>query len=758
MLRLFTFGGCYLTSDGARIESVSAYRKGLALLAAVASAGTRGLTRDAAIALFWPESDEERGRTSLRQLLHALRTQTSTPELLLPSPELRLNPACISSDVADFRSALDNNRPADAAQLYAGPFLDGFYLKGADEFERWVSSERQSCAHAYARALEQLAVSADERGDTQAAVNWWRRLVDAEPLSARAAIGLMRALDGAGERAAAIQHARVYELLVRQELNEVPDGAVGELAERLKGEGVRVGVRVNDNRNRNENGDDNGNGEGNGNGNGKGKGKRWTYAVPLLLLGLVIAGFAVSTLTRASEQTTASLVVLPLANTSGRSDDQAISDGITEDLISRLGTVPNMRVVARTSSFAFKNKSVDVREIARSLSVANVLEGGVQREGSRIKVNVQLVDATNATVLWSEQYDREVADLFAVQEEITQSIVSALRVQLSGRSVLPAQPVRDFEAYELYMRGRQIFSTRTDYQAIRQAQQYFQRAVQRDSLLAQAYAGLSDVHARLAIFAYEPARPSYARAKAAAARALALDSTLAEAYVALGHVYCIADFDWQNSDRAFRKALALNPGYTFARTTYAVCLSSRRRFAEAEAVLNEARKYDPLSSAISNMAGRIYVNWRKPEQAIAQLRQTLELNPQMDLSWQQLGHAYLLKGQWQEAISALSEAARLSGARDSLHLAYAYGVSGRRAEARRILQRVLAQPQHDKLAFHLALAFTGVGEYDEAFAWLERGIEERGSFMLGVYVEPGFDPLRKDARWKPLVQRMRIPN
>src|SRR5215207_127548 len=234
MLRLHTFGGCLLTRDGARVDALSGQRRALALLAVLAAAGERGVSRDTLLGHLWPESDDEHARTSLKQLVRSLRSRLHAADVLLGSAELRLNPELVSADVAEFRAALTRGDHEAAATLYAGPFLDGFFLKGADAFERWVATERAALAYDFARILEALAERASANGDERAAVESWRRLAAADPLNARAAVGLMRALDVAGERAGALQHARVYEQLVREELDAAPEPAVTALVERLR--------------------------------------------------------------------------------------------------------------------------------------------------------------------------------------------------------------------------------------------------------------------------------------------------------------------------------------------------------------------------------------------------------------------------------------------------------------------------------------------------------------------------------------------
>jgi TolB-like protein/DNA-binding SARP family transcriptional activator len=531
MLRLITLGACFLERDGARLEAASAHRKGLALLALLAASGERGVSRDTAMALLWPDSKEARARTSLRQLVHSLRTQLNAPDLLLASPELRLDPGAITSDVVAFRAALDAGAAAAAMSHYGGPFLDGFHLRGGDELERWVATERAALAQAAARALEQLAVAADDTGDTAGAVRWWRQLAEAEPLSTRAALGLMRALDASGERAAALQHARVHELMVAEELGGAPDPSVSALAAELRAAPAErpqpvpaaavtraaatpaattpaaAATPATDHR------------------SALRMRRRVRFVLPLaaglvMAAGIVAGGVMLAGGRHAAPATDPSVAVLPLANTSGSAADDAISDGLTDNLITALAGVPGVRVIARTSAFAFRNSGTDLRVIADSLGVAHVLEGGVQRAGGRIKVNVQLVRAADVTVLWAATYDRELRDFFAVQDEITAAIVAALSGRLAAQGEPTPRRVPDIQAYELYLRGRHIFTASTDRNAIALAEGYFTEALEHDPLLAEAYAGLSDIHTRRAVFGFAPARESYARAEAAALRAL----------------------------------------------------------------------------------------------------------------------------------------------------------------------------------------------------------------------------------------------
>ena len=715
VLRLHTFGGCHLERDGARLDALSGQRKALGLLAVLAAAGARGVSRDALLVYLWPESDEERGRTSLKQLVHSLRQQLHAPEMLLTSGELRLNPDVVTSDVAAFREAVARGDQAGAVELYAGPFLDGFYVREAGDFERWAAAERSQLANDHARALEALAARSVAEGDARTAVNWWRRLASVEPLSARAAIGLMRALDATGERSAALQHAHVYQRLVEEEVGGPPDPSVAELVARLKHAPPAA-----------------------------------ASAVPPVSSHSRNAGSS-----REPAVVSASVAVLPFANTSGDPADEPFTDGLTEELIGAISRLPGITVTGRTSTFALKGRGVDVRALAGTLGVTTLLEGSVRRAGGRLKVATQLVSAEDHRVLWAESYDRAAGDIFAVQEEIARATAEALRVKLGAGGGRLARPATDLVAYELYLKGRHILNTRSGEERLLQAVRYFEQAAERAPAYAPAYAGLSDAYAYLAVFGYHRAHDAFPKSMAAARKALALDDTLTEAHASLAHALCVYDFEWAAAERAFGRAIALDPGYTFARLALAICLQDQGRFAEAVEQLETARAADPLAPHISAVLGRVYVNARQPDRAIPALREALELGPELDLVHQQLGHAYLQQGMGAEAITSFGRAAELSGVRDSAHLAYAYAVTGARSDAERIVQALLDPAQHrDVLPFHLAMAYAGLGDVDAAFRWLERGYDERASFMDGVRVTPAFDALHPDPRWGRLLSRM----
>jgi serine/threonine protein kinase/Tfp pilus assembly protein PilF len=451
-----------------------------------------------------------------------------------------------------------------------------------------------------------------------------------------------------------------------------------------------------------------------------------------------------------------SIAVLPFVSTSGNADDEPFTDGLTDDLIAALGRVPALTVRPRTSSFALKGTKLAVRTIADTLRVNYVVEGTVRRDQERLKVASQLVDARDDRVVWSASYDRDRHDLFAVQEQIARAIATALSVRLTGSDVptrLAPQPTEDFEAYQLYLKGQYFVTTRRRAE-LHRAVQYFVEATLRDPGFARAYAGLSSAYASLGIFGFERPRDVSPKARAAAERALALDPNLGEAHAALAHELMTYEWNWKASEESFKTAIALDPKYPQARISYAAFLWGRGRGEEALAQLRVMRELDPLSPT-GLMSGRVYVSSRRPDEAIHDLQETLELNPRSDLALQLLGHAYLQKKMNDEAIDAFRRAAALSGVRDSAHLAYGYAVTGHRADGKRLIESLVASDRSRYLPpFHIALAYAGLGDKDAAFRWLERAYDEHASFMDGLNVTPGFEVLRSDPRFAALLERM----
>ena len=447
-----------------------------------------------------------------------------------------------------------------------------------------------------------------------------------------------------------------------------------------------------------------------------------------------------------------SVAVLPMVNTTGDPENEHFSDGLTDELIGVFSKVDGITVTGRTSTFALKGKGLSVRAITELLHVQHVLEGSVRRAGDRLKVRVQLVNA-DGSVIWSESYDRRLEDVFAVQEEIAQAVVRSLEVKLvATRGPLVRPATKDLMAYDLFLKGRYVRRGMAPDQ-MRLAIQYFEQAVARDPSYARAYAWLSDTHWLQIVLASRPTSEQVPLAREYAAAALALDSSLAEGYWAMAQLLFGFDWDGGAAERAFKRAILLDPGFEEARHLYAIFLIHWNRMEEAEAELTRTLEIDPLLAAAHHTFGRLHLSMRRPDQAITHLREALTLEPMFSLAHSQIGHAYLQKGMPAEAITEFEAGARIGSPSDKAHLAYGYAMAGRREDAMAILVN-LVSPGHHPPAFQLALAYVGLGDHDEAFRWLEQAREEHDPWLTTVNIDRAFDPLRADLRFGDIVRSM----
>ena len=455
-----------------------------------------------------------------------------------------------------------------------------------------------------------------------------------------------------------------------------------------------------------------------------------------------------------------SVAVLPFANRSPSPDDEYFADGMTDELINALAKVPGLHVVSRTSCFAFKGRSEDAREIGRRLQVATVLEGSIRRAGPRLRVATQLINVADGFLLWSESFDREAEDVFAIQDEIARAISSALR----GRLLDPRaearvrRPTEDLEAYQLYLKGRQSWNRRTE-QDLQDAMRAFEQALARDPAFALAHAGMADTWALLGFYSAVPPGDAYPRAKQAARQALDIDPALAEAYPAFAYSAMYYDWDWVEAEQAFRRAIELHPGYANAHQWYGNFLSVMGRAEEAIATFERALALDPLSALKYAALGWGCYFARRYQRGEEECRRGVELEPTSVVAhgWMMLNLLGL--GRDEEAVAAAEETARLSGyGVSSLGLlGYAYGAAGRRADARSVLERLITISatryisQYDVALIHLAL-----GHQDAAMEWLQRGHAERDHQMVFLKVDPRLDALRERTDFGRLLERMRF--
>jgi TolB-like protein/DNA-binding SARP family transcriptional activator len=497
------------------------------------------------------------------------------------------------------------------------------------------------------------------------------------------------------------------------------------------------------------------------------RGRRW------LILGFSVVVFAAivslayfATRMRAKDASRAkirSLAVLPLQNLSGDPSQDYVADGMTEELIGRLSRIHGLRVISRTSTMHFKNTQLAVPEIARMLAVDAIVEGSLVQEGHQIRIHAQLIRAATDEHIWAGEYQREYQSILEVQEEVARNIVEQIQLNLTpeDRARLASEPPVDPEAYESYLKGRYYFNQRTE-DALHKSIASFQQAIASDPGYAPAYSGLAEAYAMLGFRGGLPSKDALSGAKKAASKAIELDDALAEPHASLAFIAETYEWDWPAAEREYKQALELNPGYAQAHNWYGGYLTYTGRFNEGVAEAMRARELDPLSLPLNNaLAGRLLVAGRYDE-ALRQVQTTLELDEHFAPAHQTLGWVYLRGGKQDDAIREFQNALELAGAADTdiqLDLGFAYAVSGRTAEARRILANLQQLHQQGIVpAASLATLYGALGESNEAFVWLEKAYQERDPQLTYLKAGRRFEPLHGDPRFRQFVRRVGLPD
>jgi TolB-like protein/DNA-binding winged helix-turn-helix (wHTH) protein len=451
--------------------------------------------------------------------------------------------------------------------------------------------------------------------------------------------------------------------------------------------------------------------------------------------------------------TITSLAVLPLANLSGDPAQDYLADGLTEALIADLSQIRALRVISRTSVMQYKGATKPMPQIARELHVDGVVEGSVVRDGDRVRITAQLIHAASDTHVWAETYDRDLRDILKLQRELAREVSRRIRV-----AVQPAEDQRlalsatvDPKAHELYLRGRFFWNRRTRDDLLK-AVDYFQQATALDPSYSLAYAGLADAEIELVGFGNVLAAEGIPKAKAAAAKAIELDGSLAEPHTALAYAYAV-DWDWTAADKEFQRGLALNPGYVIGLYQYGFFLSLIGRQDEAIRLVQQAVESDPLSAIVLYRAGRVYYHARQYDKALECFQRILELNPNDQLGIFGVGLVHEAKGEIREALPYL----RREQLRGGYDVAAALAATGDAATARRLLAELMKRTRDQKRYLRpgwIAEVHARLGDKDEAFRWLERGFQERDAWLALLNVWPPFDALREDPRYADLIRRM----
>jgi TolB-like protein/Tfp pilus assembly protein PilF len=457
---------------------------------------------------------------------------------------------------------------------------------------------------------------------------------------------------------------------------------------------------------------------------------------------------------------TPSIAVLPFADMSPQRDQEYFCDGLAEELINALAHIKPLRVVARTSAFSFKGGYYDVREIGEKLNVDTVLEGSIRKAGDRLRITTQLVSAADGYHLWSEKYDRNLEDIFVIQDEISLAIVDKLKIELLGGEAarLVKRGTENLEAYDLCVRGRFFWEKRGA--ELKKAIEYFEQAIEKDPDYAEPHAGISDSYSLLSFYGYMPSREALPMARDSALRALEIDDTIAEAHSALGYIHQFYDWDSSSAEKEFRRAIELNSAYTPAHYWYSALLALAGRDEEALGENERAIETDPLSIHAHTQYGWNLLGMREFRRAEERLKRALDLNPDYALAHWLLGYVYGLTENYDEAIAELRKSVELSGNNSWMlsTLGNAYGRMGKMTEAREVLSELLERSEREYVqSFHFATVYLGLREFDEAFTWLERSYEDRDPYLIVPVMrwDPTFEGVLDDPRFIAVVEKVR---
>jgi TolB-like protein/Flp pilus assembly protein TadD len=455
------------------------------------------------------------------------------------------------------------------------------------------------------------------------------------------------------------------------------------------------------------------------------------------------------------------IAILPFKNMSPDPENEYFADGITEELIMALSMIDRLKVISRTSTLQYKTSSKGVIEIARELTADTLVEGSVRKAANRVRISVQLIDGRDEGHLWAQTYDKQLDDIFAVQTEIAEKVVEALRVKLqeSERRNLRKSPTSSSEAYTLYLKGRSHL-TRYSEGEVRKAAELFEQATKLDEQFASAYAMSALCDMFLGFYGFVPPSEGFEKARPLLRRAIEINDHLDIAHMLMGRLLMDADWDWSGAEAEFKRAIEISPNSAEAHYRYALLLNNLLRNAEALAEIKTAEELDPLSVAVNQMAGSILYLAGRNGEAIERLRRAIEIDPHAAFAHDNLGLARCQEGSVDEGVDEIKKAMELdpNNVMFMTDLCYAYASAGRSADARAVLTRVVADPRGND-ALHvppvaLAGMYACLGEADRALEWLQKAFSEHSPYLCSLNVERWFDGIRTDPRFVALLDRV----
>lgn len=496
--------------------------------------------------------------------------------------------------------------------------------------------------------------------------------------------------------------------------------------------------------------------------------RQWPHFVwaGILVVVLLLLAFNVGSLRDrlfggAGQARIESIAVLPFANLSKDPKTEYLSDGITESLINSLSQLPNLAVMSRNTVFRYKGQATDPQKIGQDLHVRAILTGRLIQSGDELLISVNLEDVQNSRQIWGEQYNRKLSSLVSVQQEIAADIYSRLRPRLAGeeKKLLAKRPTENAEAYQLYLQGLFYWNKWTQGDFMKAAD-FFTQAVQKDPRYALAYAGLADTYSQLGDTGYVPPSEAWPKAKIAATQALDIDDSLAEAHTSLGLVKEHFDWDWTGAEREFKRALELNPNSATAHHWYGDYLANMGRLEEGMRETKKAQELDPLSLIINTTLGWQFYLAGQNEQAVEQLRKVLDIDPKFSPARRILEEVYAHMGKQKEAVAEREKALSLSGGPElAASIEEDFAKSGYKGVLQGWLEGLTEISKHSYVSpYSIAESYMRMGEKQKAFEWLEKAYEEHDSGLVSLTVEPMFESIRSDPRFKEIVRRMKLSN
>ncbi len=454
------------------------------------------------------------------------------------------------------------------------------------------------------------------------------------------------------------------------------------------------------------------------------------------------------------------IAVLPFTNISPDPNDEYFADGLTEEMITSLSQLPELKVIARTSVMNYKGGSKHVSTIGDELKVGSVLEGSVRKSGKKIRITVQLIDVASEAHVWSNNYDRELDDIFAIQSDVARQVAEALQVRVlsTDKKRLEKLPTSNVEAYTLYLKGR-FYSNRGTEEGFRMSIEYYKQAIANDPDFALAYAGLAFSFTQLGFFGMLPSREVGAKARTYVEKALKIDDLLAEAHLVMGRIKRNYDWDFAAAEREFKRAIELNSNLAEAYGTNALLMVFNRRFDEGIGEVKRALELDPRSGLTSQYAGVIFLYSGRYDDAIEQFTKALEIDPDAAFARGNLGLAYVQKGMFEVGLQEMQEVATVKNPSTQSDLAYAYARAGRFEELKNLLNELLDEANRNReLAVAVASAYANLGDRDNAIKWLEKAYEEHLPYLASANSDFIFDGIRSDPRFQELMRKVGFTN